>query len=324
MPYDSNGVYTLPIAPFTNGTVAQAPDVNTTLSDIAAALTRSAATTRSQYPLVGQIQDGGLTWAGVSGGTATAITAATTPALADYATGQRIAFRVGTSCGDNPTLSVSGLAVKKLYIPTLAGAAQMQTGDLVAGDVASVIYDAALDGGTGGFIADVPTLGWTPISRVTTTGSQSTVDITLPAGFAQFRLTAYQVLLSSSAQVLARTSTNNGSSYDSGASDYGRAYSFQAATLNAGQSAGASIFVTDANAANSVITFNGILHPGAASASGARLYGQSAGLNTAATEYYSGHFSGGRNATGRITNIRFLLSAGNFVNGSVIVLEGLR
>lgn len=325
MPYDSNGVYTLPNAPFVPGTLGDAAPVNGNFSDIASALTRSAATTRAQYPLVSQVQDGAFLWAGTSSGTATALTIGLSPAVTAYATGQTFRFKVGsTAGGDNPTLSVNGLAARKIYVPTFSGPSQAQTGDLPSDIAVTVIYDAALDGGTGGFIVDATPLGWTVLSRATAPGSGSTLTLTIPAGYAQFRLTGYSLIPSSNAQITAQISTNNGASYDGGASDYGRVFSFQSTTLNAGQTAGTAMIVSDTSFAGSPIFFNAHLHPGVASASGARLYGITTALNSAGTEYYNGPFMSTRNSNTRITNIRFSVSAGTLAAGGAITLEGLR
>lgn len=323
----STGVYTPPANswnPAVSGQPISSSDWAATQSDYSTALNHVASSTRALYPTTGQVQDSGFMWGGTSGGTATALTITLSPAITAYATGQTFRFKVGTAGGATPTLAVNGLAAKKLYVPTLAGATQMQTGDLVAGAVVTVVYDAALDSAAGGFIQDVPPVGWVPLSTATAAGGGSTLTLTIPAGYSQFRVTGYSLIPSSNAQITAQISTNNGVSYDGGASDYGRTYLFQTSTQNAGQSSGTAMFVSDASFAGGPITFNAHLHPGVASTSGARLYGNTTALNSAGTEYYAGFFVGTRNSNGRITNLRFSISAGTLSAGGAITLEGLR
>lgn len=108
-------------ADFTNGTLADANDVMTKFNDVETALTASiakdgqttptaalpmgafnhtnvgVATARTHYARASQIADGALTYGGVAGGTADAITLTLSPAITAYVKGMSIDFVSGAS-----------------------------------------------------------------------------------------------------------------------------------------------------------------------------------------------------------------------------------
>lgn len=217
----STGVYTAPsnsVNPAVDGTIISAADFNSLRDDMASALAHATSTTRALYPTTAQVQDGALLWAGTSAGTSTAATATLSPAITAYLTGLRVAFKVGTSCAENPTLSLNGLAGKKIYVPTLAGPLQATTGDLTAGQIAEVAYDAALDTAAGGWVIVAPALGWRPVATATV-GASSVKEFALPAAYTTFVL-EWEATPVAAAAPFIRLSNDSGVSYKSGAADY--------------------------------------------------------------------------------------------------------
>lgn len=153
MPDNGAGTYTLPQPPFVSNTTISTTAVNSDFSDLATALnnrlTRTGenspsanlpmagyrhtgvgdATARTQYASAAQVQDGALVWGGTSTGSANAHAITPSPGISAYAAGQRFAFIAGYTSTGTPTLAVSGLT------------AQTVLGDLVANEVAEVVYN---------------------------------------------------------------------------------------------------------------------------------------------------------------------------------------
>jgi len=88
MPRDAGGTYTLPLAPFVPNTLARASDMNTNLSDIAAALTASVGKTG------GEVQGDLVVDGNVSAGPGHNVSAGNA-VIADHI----LAFRTGTGYG---------------------------------------------------------------------------------------------------------------------------------------------------------------------------------------------------------------------------------
>jgi len=163
MPRNGTGTYNLPAGqPVTSGTVISSTTHNTLTADLANALTGSiaadgqtpatanlpmggykhtnvaAATTRTEYPTSGQVQDGTLLSLTSVGGTANAITATAAVSMSAYATGQRFAFVVATTNTGATTLNLNSIGAKTIK----KNATQdVSAGDLLAGTVADVYYD---------------------------------------------------------------------------------------------------------------------------------------------------------------------------------------
>jgi len=162
MSRNGSGTYTLPAGnPVTTGTVISSSWANTTLSDIASALTSSIAkdgqtTPTNNLPMggykltgmgvgsastdsitLGQSQNSGeIKLAGVSG--ADTITATASPTLTAYTTGQMFNFvSVGANTGA-VTLNIDGLGAKAV---TKLGATALVASDIPSGAVVQVYYD---------------------------------------------------------------------------------------------------------------------------------------------------------------------------------------
>lgn len=152
MPRNGSGTMDISGADFTNGTLADANDVMTKFNDVESALTASiakdgqttptaalpmgtfnhtnvgVATARTHYARASQIADGALTYGGVAGGTADALTITPSPAITAYVIGQQFQFKVGASANTTAaTLNVNTVG---------AGAVTWPDGTaLVAGDL---------------------------------------------------------------------------------------------------------------------------------------------------------------------------------------------
>lgn len=95
-------------------------------------------TQRDHAVAVRQLSDGGLIWAGTSGGTANAQTLSLTPAVGAYVAGMKIRFIAGAANTDAATLNVNSVGAVALKYPD--GAALVD-GSLKAGSVYEAIYD---------------------------------------------------------------------------------------------------------------------------------------------------------------------------------------
>lgn len=164
MARNGSGTYDLPGADFTNGTLADADEVMAKLDDIATALTASiakdgqttptaalpmggfnhtnvgVATARTHYARASQIADGALTYGGVAGGTADALTIAPSPAITAYVIGQVFQFKVGASANTGAaTLNINSVGAGAITWPD--GSA-LAAGELPANSMAIVVVQA--------------------------------------------------------------------------------------------------------------------------------------------------------------------------------------
>lgn len=156
------GLYSLPAGnPFITGTSISSTTMNSTLSDIANALTQSLSsdgqtTPTANLPMgnykltglgngsalqdsaaLGQVQSGAVQWlTGVSG--TDTITAGISPTPAAYAAGQVFRF-VSAGANTGPvTLNISSLGVRNV---TKTGAVALSAGDIPSGAVVEVVFD---------------------------------------------------------------------------------------------------------------------------------------------------------------------------------------
>lgn len=97
-----------------------------------------AGTAATDYPTIGQVQDGGFSYI-AAGGTANAITATIAPAVTAYTAGQ--VFRVkaaSTSTAAAVTLNVNGLGIKTVL---RSDGSPLMIGDIRSGAICSFMYD---------------------------------------------------------------------------------------------------------------------------------------------------------------------------------------
>ena len=162
MARNGSGTYNLPAGnPVTTGTTISSTWANTTLADMATALTGSIAsdgqttasgnlpmgnfihtgvgnaTVRNNYASAGQVQDGVLTYLTSVSGTNT-ITAVGAVGMTAYATGQQFTFVAAGANTGATTLNINSIGAKAI---TKNGTTALSSGDIVSGSVAEVVYD---------------------------------------------------------------------------------------------------------------------------------------------------------------------------------------
>ena len=163
MARNGSGTYSLTSGnPVVTGTTISSSWANTTLSDIATALTNSiatngetpvvaniplagykltgvgAATARTDAATLASIQDGTGVYVGTVGGTADAITLTPSPAITAYAAGQLFAFIASGANTGATTVNVSGLGAKSV---TKAGTTALAANNILANALVEIRYD---------------------------------------------------------------------------------------------------------------------------------------------------------------------------------------
>lgn len=163
MPRNSSGTYTLPLSSVVPDTTILASWANTTLDDVAQALTNSlakngetnpvaalpmngfnhtgvaAANARTQYARAAEVIDGLLTRCTSVLGTADAILLTAPLSTNAYVEGQRFSFTTGAGANTGAvTVNVNGIALRNL---TKRGATALAAGDLPAGARVLMEYD---------------------------------------------------------------------------------------------------------------------------------------------------------------------------------------
>jgi len=123
-----------------------------------------AATARTDAIRAGQIQDGSVTFAGASGGTANAHTLTPSPAVTAYVSGLAFTFRAGaTNTSATVTLNVSAVGAKNIRMPADTAPA---VGFIRANHLYTVVYHASFDSAAGAWVlmSGVPSgfIGYSP------------------------------------------------------------------------------------------------------------------------------------------------------------------
>jgi hypothetical protein len=160
----------------------------------------------------------------------------------------------------------------------------------------------------------------------TISGAPSNVNFVLPVTAALYAVRFAGVTLSVDGQIGLRTSTDGGTNYDAGASDYGTVYDFNsgASGSNKGAAAASSILLTDA--ADGAVHFAGSFEffSGDGTYQPRVMSGQSSYADTAGTLLQGGTFQGGRASVTAANAIRLFPSSGVFGNGGKISLYQIR
>ena len=163
MARNGSGTYNLHSSqPVTTGTAISSSDHNSTLTDIATALTDSvarngeapftsdmpaggnkitglgAATARTDAASLANFQDQTGVYSATVGGTADVITITPSPAITAYVAGNRFSFIASGANTTNVTLNVSGLGAKAI---TKRGTTALAAGDIVSSSLVMVEYD---------------------------------------------------------------------------------------------------------------------------------------------------------------------------------------
>jgi hypothetical protein len=216
MPRNGSGTYTLPAGnPVVTGTTISSTTQNTTMSDVATALTNSIAkdgqtTPTANLPMggfkltgmgvgnasgdsltLGQAQNEAYQWLSSVSGTDT-ITASTAPATTAYAAGQTYKFAAANTNTGAVTINLNGLGAKAI---TKNGTTALVAGDILQNAVYQLVYDGTQFqiSGDFGILADSVTsasladsaLGFALINgtvTATVAGSALTVAIKTLAG----------------------------------------------------------------------------------------------------------------------------------------------
>lgn len=204
MSRNGSGTYDLPGADLTNGTLADATEVMTKLDDIASALTASiakdgqttptaalpmgtfnhtgvgAATARTHYAQAAQIADGALTYGGVAGGTANALTITPSPAISAYVIGQVFQFKTGASANTTAvTLDINTVGAGAVTWPdgTALAADDLPANSMVTVQVQALTPVFHLQTQTRSLGAYFPTTGGTITSTDASAYPGPTIDL---------------------------------------------------------------------------------------------------------------------------------------------------
>jgi hypothetical protein len=138
MSRDGTGTYTLPAGnPVVTGTTISSNWANSTLNDIATALSTTAATTRSLWPTSGQVQDGTFVYLTGVAGTDT-ITATAPLTMTAYVAGQTFRFVTAGGNSGAVTLNINGIGQRDV---TKLGAVALSAGEFASGQLVQVSYD---------------------------------------------------------------------------------------------------------------------------------------------------------------------------------------
>ena len=245
------------------------------------------------------------------------------PPIASYTTGLKASFKAANNNTGTVTIAINGLSAKT--IKKNAGADDLVANDLVSGGIYNIEYD-----GTNFQIDRLVGAGVTSISNVAIT-AVANIDIT---GFLPGTYDNYEVWISNGQPandgviLILETSTDGGSTFDVGASDYTWAVLFtsEGATPSADANADdAQIQFTGdisvGNAANENVSVKLCLYdPGSAEFSNFTWQAISRGTTTALSHYTG---SGDRQATADVDGLRFSFGAGNWVAQGKIQFLGI-
>lgn len=99
------------------------------------------------------------------GGSANAVTVTANSAFASYSTGLRLAFKAGSTNTDAATLNVNAIGAKSIRRFGPGGEQPLAAGDIQANSRYDVIYDTAVNGGSGGWILLNPSQPFRPAFR---------------------------------------------------------------------------------------------------------------------------------------------------------------
>lgn len=91
-----------------------------------------------------------------TGGTSTAYTLALTPTLGSYTDKMSVRAKFNATNGANPTINIDSLGPRKILRRNGSSAPSAPQVGQIQATAYSLIYDSALDGGTGAFVLDAP------------------------------------------------------------------------------------------------------------------------------------------------------------------------
>lgn len=100
-----------------------------------------AATARTNYAAMSQVQDGTAHWIGTTGGSANTQTGTLTPTITSYTTGLRVRFEAGFTNTGAATLNLNSVGAANIRKGN--GSIPLTEGDLTAGDQYEAVYDGS-------------------------------------------------------------------------------------------------------------------------------------------------------------------------------------
>lgn len=257
-------------------------------------------------------------WGGTAGGTANARTLTLAPALAAYAAGTRIGFLNGAAANADGafTLNVNGLGTRSVVLPD--GSTNPPGGLLAAG-----AYVEVMDDGTSFRLLKPAAEGWFLISSQAGT-SVAQLDFTLPSAELVYQI-RFELVGASDAFLLLRTDTAGGASFDTGGSDYSRAYVGNSGASSTAAAAGSlsSVPLSDTADAGSFVGGVAEFFPGGTGLFPLLHTVQSFGTSPAG-DPFSFNSGGRRLADGPINAIRLAWDTGNLAAGGRASLYGMR
>lgn len=278
---------------------------------VAAALT--------DYARADQVQNSAFTYLTI-GGTADVITATSSPAFSAYATGQMFHFVASGTNTTAVTLQINGIAGAKAV--TKNGTVPLTAGDIKSGATYIVVYDGTR------FQLSAP-----PITLIASGSASAVSDIqflNLNSAYEAYSLILHDLLPATSATDLyIQVSSNNGSSWLAGASDYKH--------IRTGSSVSGSPGTAGSNADTKIVLANSLGNSGVV---GNELRGfvyihapADANDQTAVTYQVSytpsggnyTHYVGGgaRTSSGADNAVRLIMSSGN-ITTCTYALYGMR
>lgn len=241
-----------------------------------------------------------------------------------YTTGMRIKFKASFSCTGSATINVNSLGAKTFKKVSSGALTALSSGDIISG----VTYQAIYDGTDFQIFGVTPTLQ-TPGSVLlgtATASASATLDFTslITSTYDTYDFVLKQLRVSTiNSQILLRTSTNNGSTYDAGTG-----YVWTNGKVKVGASPSIAytgtgtdgsielVDVTDNAAGDATSGILTIVNPLNATAfkmiSWDVMYQDSSVV-------YNIKGTGYRNSTADIDAIRFLPSTGTFTSGEIDV-----
>lgn len=260
-----------------------------------------------------------------AGGTANAITLTLSPALDSYAAGVRATFKATANNSGSTTFNINGLGVVTGKKKKNGAIVDLEDGDILLNGVYDIVHDGTYFqfsghevGSPGGFV----------YIGTFTASSSASLNITsaISSDYDDYVFVLNNISPSSNgANLIMRTSTNNGSSFDSSASDY--LYSVHLNNAASGESTSNSTSATSVLCASSVSTgtdklgVSGEIRIFNVNSTSRRKFitGQTSYIGSGGgTHLVSARIAGLRDGTeSDIDAVQFLMSTGNISVGTI-------
>ncbi|MGA1803356.1 hypothetical protein [Rhizobium sp. HT1-10] len=158
------------------------------------------------------------------GGTANAITMTATSPFSAYSDGLRITFRAANNNTGAVTLNANTVGAKAIRKVTASGEIDVVAGDIIAGQPYEVVYFGSLNSSTGGWLLVNPSKSglsaWEQIGPTIDMTGATNLQWNNLSLYRKLRLSLEFYATTAGGQPFFRVSSNNGSTFDNGASDY--------------------------------------------------------------------------------------------------------